>query len=65
MPMKIREIISLIKEDGWYEVEQKGSHRQFEHPTKKGKVTVPDHGGNQDIGPKLEKSILIQAGLYK
>jgi len=63
MPMKVREILKLIKNDGWYEVEQVGSHRQFKHPTKKGKVTVPDHGGSQDLGPALEKSILKQAGL--
>lgn len=65
MPMKVREILKLIKDDGWFEVEQEGSHRQFKHPTKKGKVTVPDHGSNQDLGSKLEKSILKQAGLIK
>ena len=65
MPMKVREIIKLLKNDGWYEVSQEGSHRQFKHPTKKGKVTVPIHGTGQDIGPVLEKSILKQAGIKK
>jgi len=63
MPMKVREILKLIKNDGWYEVEKVGSHRQFKHPNKKGKVTVPDHGSNQDLGPLVENSILKQAGL--
>ena len=65
MPTKVREIIKLLKNNGWYEVEKGGSHRQFKHPTKKGKVTVPDHGSSQDLGPMLEKSILKQAGLKK
>jgi len=65
MSMKVREILRLLKNDGWYEVEQDGSHRQFKHLTKKGKVTVPIHGGNQDLGIMLEKSILNQAGLKK
>lgn len=32
--MKVREVIALIKQDGWYLVRQKGSHRQFKHPEK-------------------------------
>ncbi|QDR80452.1 type II toxin-antitoxin system HicA family toxin [Sporomusa termitida] len=63
MPMKVREILKLLKQDGWYEVEQEGSHRQFKHPVKKGKVTVPVHGKNDDLTPRTEKSILKQAGL--
>lgn len=65
MPMKVKEIIKLIKNDGWYEVNQEGSHRHFKHQIKTGKVTVPDHGNNDDIGHKLEKSILKQAGIKK
>ena len=38
---KVKEIISYIEADGWYFVTQKGSHRQFRHPTKPGRVTVP------------------------
>ncbi len=61
--MKIREIIGLLKKDGWEQVAQKGSHRQFKHPTKKGRVTVPDHGKNIDLPIGTESSILKQAGL--
>lgn len=41
--MKIKAILKLLKEDGWEQVAQKGSHKQFKHPSKKGRVTVPDH----------------------
>lgn len=39
--MRSREVIEMILADGWYEVEVKGSHHQFKHPTKKGRVTFP------------------------
>lgn len=61
--MKVKEVISILKKDGWYQVTQKGSHRQFKHPTKPGRVTVPDHGQNQDLAKGTENSILKQAGL--
>ncbi|WP_338422943.1 type II toxin-antitoxin system HicA family toxin [Anabaena sphaerica] len=38
--MKVREVINLLESDGWYLVGTEGSHRQFKHPTKLGKVTV-------------------------
>jgi predicted RNA binding protein YcfA (HicA-like mRNA interferase family) len=38
--MKVKEIIKIIEKDGWFEVRQKGSHKQFKHPNKKGLVTV-------------------------
>jgi len=38
--MKVRDVIRLIENDGWTKVAQKGSHRQFRHPIKSGKVTV-------------------------
>ena len=41
MPPKIRDILDQLKLDGWLEVAQKGRHRQFKHPTKPGRVTVP------------------------
>ena len=59
--MKVREVIQLLKKDGWEEKVQKGSHLQLTHPTKKGKVTIPIHGGDIPIGTL--KSILKQAGL--
>ena len=64
MPKKIREILKILHEDGWREVKQKGSHRQFKHPTKKGKVTVSvGKSLNQDLDIETEQSILQQAGL--
>lgn len=48
-----RELIRLIEEDGWYEVVQAGSHKQFKHRTKPGRVTIvhPD----RDVHPKTAK----------
>ena len=37
---KVKEVIKLLEEDGWYLVTMVGDHRQFKHPTKKGRVTV-------------------------
>ena len=62
--MKLNAIIKLIKSDGWEEIKRKGtSHRQFKHPVKPGKVTVPDHGKNIDLPVGTHKSILKQADL--
>ncbi len=59
--MKFREIEKILKKDGWYFVGAEGSHYQYKHPTKKGKVTVPYH--NTDLKLKTAKAILKQAGL--
>ncbi len=59
--MRAKEIEKLIIEDGWYFVRQVGSHRQYKHPTKPGKVTIPFHTGDLDKG--TANSILKQAGL--
>ena len=61
--MKIKAILKLLEKDGWRQVAQKGSHRQLKHPTKRGRVTVPDHGKNIDLPKGTENSILKQAGL--
>ena len=63
--MKTKEIIKLIETDGWYEVRQRGSHKQFKHPVKPGLVTVPVHRLSNDLTPGLEKSILKQAQIEK
>ena len=63
--MKTKEITKIIEQDGWYEVRQKGSHRQYKHPVKKGLVTIPIHRLSNDVTPGLEKSILKQAGIEK
>jgi predicted RNA binding protein YcfA (HicA-like mRNA interferase family) len=40
MPMKVSEMMKILEADGWYQVAQRGSHRQYKHPTKSGRVTV-------------------------
>lgn len=58
----IREVDKLIRSDGWYEVKKVGSHHQYKHPTKQGKVTIPEHAG-KDIHIAVVKSIKKQAGI--
>lgn len=60
--VKVSEIIRILKKDGWYLAHQKGSHRQFRHPTKKGKVTVNGKLSDDRSG-ELLKSIEQQSGL--
>ncbi len=60
--MKVRDVIRLLANDGWVQVAQKGSHRQFKHPTKPGKVTVPGKMSD-DLPTGTYKSILRQAAL--
>jgi predicted RNA binding protein YcfA (HicA-like mRNA interferase family) len=60
--MKVRDVIRLLEDDGWSQISQKGSHRQFKHPTKPGKVTVPGKMSDDLPGGTL-KSILRQAAL--
>ena len=62
--MKVRAILALLREDGWYLKETEGSHRQFKHPTKLGRVTVSGKP-NDDLPPGTLNSILKQAGLKK
>lgn len=62
--MKATDIIRILKENGWYLKEQKGSHQQFIHPTRPGKVTVPFHGA-KDIPPGTLGNIFKQAGMKK
>jgi predicted RNA binding protein YcfA (HicA-like mRNA interferase family) len=59
--MKVRDILKRLAEDGWTQVGQKGSHRQFAHSTKPGKVTVNGQTG-EDIQGGLLRSIFRQAG---
>lgn len=62
--MKIRDVIRLIEEDGWFLVATKGSHRQYKHPTKPGRVTIAGHL-NDDLAPATLNSVLKQAQLHK
>lgn len=59
--MKIKEIIKIIENDGWFIVRQKGSHRQYKHPTKQGLVTIAVHKMSDDLAIGTLKSILKQA----
>ncbi|MBQ3922403.1 MAG: type II toxin-antitoxin system HicA family toxin [Spirochaetales bacterium] len=59
--MTAKEILKILKKDGWYIVEITGSHYQLKHLTKSGRVTIPFHSG--DIKQGTLNSILKQAGL--
>ena len=63
MIKKVKEMIKIIELDGWVLYTQKGSHKQYKHPIKKGRVTIPDHSQNEVLEHKMVKSILNQAGL--
>jgi predicted RNA binding protein YcfA (HicA-like mRNA interferase family) len=62
--MKVSDLLRLLHEDGWFLVATRGSHRQFKHPTKPGRVTVPGKPSN-DLAPGTLISILKQAGLRR
>lgn len=62
MTKKVKEMIKTIQADGWYLKDQKGSHRQFTHDTKSGKVTI-NGKLSDDLSEFLINSILKQAGL--
>jgi predicted RNA binding protein YcfA (HicA-like mRNA interferase family) len=62
MPVKFREVIKKIKADGWVLVRQEGSHQQYKHPTKPGRVTIAGKG-NKDVPEATRRSIMKQAGL--
>jgi predicted RNA binding protein YcfA (HicA-like mRNA interferase family) len=55
-------MIKMVEADGWYVVGQTGSHRQFKHPTKPGRVTIAGKP-SADVHPRTERSIIRQAGL--
>jgi predicted RNA binding protein YcfA (HicA-like mRNA interferase family) len=59
--LKVHEVLTMLKEDGWYPVQQNGSHRQFKHPTKKGRVTV-NGKPSKTLDQELLNSIFKQAG---
>jgi predicted RNA binding protein YcfA (HicA-like mRNA interferase family) len=60
--MKIRDIIRLIEADGWHLVTTEGSHRQYKHRAKSGRVTIAGHPGD-DLAPGTLNSVLKQARL--
>ena len=60
--MKVREAIRLIEQDGWVHVATRGSHRQYKHSSKPGRVTIAGKPSD-DLAPGTWNSILKQAGL--
>ncbi len=60
--MKVKEVIRLIESDGWFQVAQAGSHRQYKHSVKPGRVTIAGKL-SKDIPPGTLNSILKQAQL--
>lgn len=59
--LKVRQVIDLLKRDGWYLERQRGDHRQFAHPVKSGIVTISGKKSD-DISQFLLNSIWKQAG---
>ena len=62
--MKVSELLRLLHADGWQLVATRGSHRQFKHAVKIGRVTVPGKPSD-DLAPGTLNSILKQSGLKK
>jgi predicted RNA binding protein YcfA (HicA-like mRNA interferase family) len=62
--MKVRDVIRMIEDDGWYFERQRGSHRIYRHAEKRGSVTVAGKPG-QDMPPGTLGNILRQAGLRR
>lgn len=62
--MKISEVLRLLAEDGWFLVATRGSHRQFKHSSKAGRVTVAGKPSD-DLAPGTLGSIFKQASLKK
>jgi predicted RNA binding protein YcfA (HicA-like mRNA interferase family) len=60
--VKIRDLIRMVEAAGWRHEVTKGSHRQYKHPSKLGRVTVPGHP-RDEVAPGTLQSILKQAGL--
>ena len=62
--MKVSDLLRMLNEDGWFLVATRGSHRQFKHPVKPGRVTAPGKPAD-DLAPGTLNSILKQSGLKK
>jgi len=60
--MKVRDVIRLLEGEGWFLVETRGSHRQYKHPVRPGRVTVAGKPSD-DLAPGTLNSILKQSGL--
>lgn len=62
MPIKVREVIRLLEQQGWIEVRSKGSHRHFKHPDRPWVITVPGSDG-KELAPGTLNAIMKRAGL--
>jgi predicted RNA binding protein YcfA (HicA-like mRNA interferase family) len=62
--MKVAHVLEMLEDDGWFLVATRGSHRQFRHPWKPGRVTVAGKRSD-DLAPGTLKSVLKQAGFTK
>jgi len=62
--VKVSEVLRLLAEGGWVLIATRGSHRQFKHPTKRGRVTVPGKPSDE-LAPGTLNSIRKQAGLKR
>lgn len=60
--MKVKDCIKMIEADGWYLVVTRGSHWQYKHPEKPGRITIAGHPADV-LAPGTLNSILKQAGL--
>jgi predicted RNA binding protein YcfA (HicA-like mRNA interferase family) len=60
--VKIRDVIRLLEEDGWVLIATRGSHRQYKHPLKPGRVTLAGKPSDE-LAPGTLNSILKQSGL--
>jgi len=62
--MKVGEILRMLQDDGWFLVATRGSHRQYKHQSKTGRVTVSGKPSD-DLAPGTLNSILKQSGMKK
>ncbi len=60
--MKSSELLRLLKQNGWMELRQAGSHITLTHPTIKPNIVFPNHGSHE-VGKGLEKKLKKQAGI--
>ncbi|MBS0576735.1 MAG: type II toxin-antitoxin system HicA family toxin [Proteobacteria bacterium] len=62
--MKVHDVLRMLQADGWFLAATRGSHRQYKHPSKSGRVTVPGKPSD-DLATGTLNSILKQAGLKR
>jgi predicted RNA binding protein YcfA (HicA-like mRNA interferase family) len=60
--VKVRDVIRLVEKDGWFLIATRGSHRQYKHASKLGRVTIAGKASD-DMAPGTLNSVLKQAGL--